>query len=1138
MRGRFNRFGLRAQVALGFAALIALTLVADAISLRSHRQAPAAVSILPDRDARGAELALEGKAVMLKAHRNEKDFLLKVREFGHEQAKSRHVTLVQDELGDVRRNLSAVRMLTSDPELTAKVAAIGRSTWAYEAGLLHVVELYGRLGGVGTGLEGRFRHSAQAIEHLFGPEAPQRLTNGLLAMRRAEKDFIQRRALQYGEGFGLSADSLRRVVRGAAPPYSRGEELLRPLGDYQRQFHDHVATDDAIDAVALESLASVHSVEPALERLQAHASEAAAATRATLEQLGPTTAWAVGAAGIAMLIGLGVALLVSRNTSRTLREFLAFASRLAAGDRDVRLRLGGRTEFGVLATSLNRMADALQAAQARHAAQSAELQRLNCALRVLSQCHEAMVRSTDEAELVQSICGHVVAIGGYRLAWVGYARHDADCSIELAAHAGTDRDYVENLRLSWGQDAQRRGIGGAAVRERRPVLAREISTDPVFAPWREQALSRGLASGVAMPLVTKDGVLGMLSIYAEEVDAFDDEELEVLQDLADDLAFGVASLRESEARKRFEGELERQANFDALTGLANRFTLQARLQQSAADARRCGNKLALMFVDLDRFKMVNETLGHAVGDKLLCNVAGVLAGVVRESDTVARLGSDEFVVLLKDVDAMADAAVVARKIAAALSAPLCVDGHEIRPSASIGVSLFPDDDGDANALIRHADAAMEHAKSLGGGSFRFFAPEMNAHMAERFEMEADLRRALERDELLVCYQPQVNLTRGTVTGAEALVRWRHPDKGLIPPAQFIPLAEETGLIVPLGEWVIRAVCAQLRAWLDAGLPVPPVAVNLSARQFRQANLVPVIEQALNDHALEPGLLALEVTESAVMHDVDDAVATMRQLKALGVGLSLDDFGTGYSSLSHLKRFPIDHLKLDQSFVRDITVDPDNAVICNSIIGLAHSLKMIVIAEGVESEAQMRYLRRQRCDEMQGYHFSKPLPAHDFAELLGQDRRLVVPQADEAQRTVLIVDDEPHVLSALKRQLWRDGYRILTAGSASEGLDHLAMHDVQVVLSDQCMPGMSGTEFLRRVKELYPYTVRISLSGNAELDAVIEAINRGAVYRFFTKPWDEAVLRRDIDEAFRHHTLVCSAAASAPLPSGSTALSSA
>ena len=1115
----FDQLSLRAKIAAGFAVLIVLALASAGVSVMSQRQALAAVNSFLDRDNRIAELTLQSSATMLKARRDEKDFLLKVKEFGYEEARSRYVTLLQADLATVREKMTVVRSLTNDAGMAEEARAVEGASRDYEVGFLRVAELQGRLGRRDVGLEGEFRRRAHAIEALLREGAPEHLTSGLLELRRAEKDFLLRGMSMYAQAFERRADQYRADIRRAALPAQRMRQFLRLTDEYQAVFREYVAVEEAFENASFDYLASVHTVEPMLDRLHARAGESAASTRTTLERLGRATLWTlVGAASISILLGLMVARFVSRNVAGAMRDCMAFAGSLAAGNLAARLRSGERTEFGVLAGSLNHMADALQTAHARQEEQATELTRLNRALRVLSQCNETLVRAASETELVQSICRHVVEIGGYRLAWVGYASHDPAQSIEPAGHAGTDRDYVDQLNLTWGDDERRRGIGGTAVRDGRVVLAR-MSTDPAFGPWCATALERGLASCIALPLIAKGGVLGMLCIYAEEIDAFDAEETKVLQELVDDLAYGIASLREGEERKRFERELERQANFDALTGLANRFTLEARLAQSVADAKRHGSKLALMFVDLDRFKMMNDTLGHGLGDRLLIEVAHLLTAAVRESDTVARLGGDEFVVLLKDVETMADAAAVASKVLATLGTPVTIEGHEIRPSASIGISLLPDDGDDVSTVMRNADTAMYHAKSLGGGSFRFFAPQMNERMAARFAMEADLRRALERGELLMHYQPQVSLTSGAVTGAEALVRWRHPTKGMVSPADFIPLAEETGLIEPLGDWVIRNVCRQLRTWLDAGLPVPPVAVNLSARQFRHPELVPRIARSLADNALDAGLLTLEITESAVMHDIEAAVITAKQLKALGVGISLDDFGTGYSSLSHLKRFPIDHLKIDQSFVRDITTDPDSAVICNTVIGLAHNLKMTVIAEGVETEAQMRCLRRQRCDEMQGYFFSKPVLAHEFAQLLAQDRRLALPMTEQTQRTVLLVDDEPNVLNALKRLLRRDGYRILTAGSAREGLEMLATHNVQVILSDQRMPGMSGTEFLSRVRELYPQTIRIILSGYTELESVIDAINRGAIYRFFTKPWNDDALRTDIRAAFGHHTLI-------------------
>lgn len=748
-------------------------------------------------------------------------------------------------------------------------------------------------------------------------------------------------------------------------------------------------------------------------------------------------------------------------------------------------------------------------------ARVAQLRRANRTLRMLSQCHEALVRATDERGLLETICHRIVRIGGYRLAWVGYARDDELRTVEPVAHAGTDRDYVDQLRLSWGEEERRCGVSGVAIRTSRPIVARRIATSPAFEAWRSEALARGLGSCIAIPLGGKDRVLGALSIYSEEANAFDAGETKLLLELADDLAYGIASLRETEARRRIERELDRQARFDALTGLANRFTLEARAGQCLADARRCGTTAALLFIDLDRLKIINDTLGHAIGDCVLVEVAQRLTGAVRETDVVARLAGDEFVVLLSEVRDVADAAMIATKLVARLSEPSRFEHHEVRPAASIGVSLFPNDGEDVQTLLKHADTAMYSAKSLGGHAFRFFARDMNLKLAARYALEADLRRALERGEFVVHYQPQVSLASGAIIGAEALLRWQHPDKGPVPPREFVAVAEDTGLIHPLGDWVLASVCAQCRGWLDAGLDVPPMAVNLSARQFRREDLVPTIERTLAINRMDPRLLELEITESAVMDDVEAAIATVRRLKALGVRIALDDFGTGYSSLSHLKRFPIDRLKIDTSFVLDVTTDPDDAAICDAIIGIARNLKLTVIAEGVESEAQMNHLRRRHCNGIQGHLFSHPLPAEDFQRLLASDAMLPLPSTEVRQRTLLVVDDEVSIVSALKRMLRREGYRIVTAHSAMEGLQKLTEFEVDVIVSDQRMPGMTGVEFLRRAKELYPDTVRMVLSGYTELQSITDAVNEGAIYRFLTKPWVDEQLRAHISEAFRH-----------------------
>ena len=869
-----------------------------------------------------------------------------------------------------------------------------------------------------------------------------------------------------------------------------------------------------------------------------------------------------------------------------------------------------------------------------------EMLRLNRRLKMSSECSQALVHSTDEAELLTAVCSRLNAIGGYAGVWVGYAEHDETRRVRPVAVLGIgDEEFLAALNhLSWADTPAGRGPTGTAIRTGQAVLAHDLQTGPLYAPWHALAIRLGAHSAASLPLKAAGQVLGAISIYAHAADAFDGEEAAFLRELADDLAYGIAALRQAAERRRaeaalllsrqalessndgimitdsmrpdrpiiyvnpaferitgytaaeavgrnarfllgeardqigleelrsalreqraakmelrnyrkdgrafwnelslapvrsesgetrhfisiinditerklYETQLEYQAGHDALTGLANRNRLADRLDQAIAQAKRSKSLLAVLLFGLDRFKLINEGLGHETGDAILRGVAQRLKACVRSVDTVARLGGDEFVVIATDVASEHHVATLVLKLIGELARPMTIGEREVATNASAGIALYPKDADDASALLRNADVAMYRAKTL-GSRMQFYAPEMNASTLARLELDLALRSAVARDELLLHFQPKVELQCGRVVGAEALIRWRHPRLGMIPPADFIPLAEETGQIVQIGAWVIDTACAQLRAWRTAGLPEISLAVNLSARQFQQKDLVVVVAEALRRNDVQPKHLELEVTESAVMQDPEKTVATLRELKVIGVRLSLDDFGTGYSSLNYLKRFPIDALKIDQSFVAGVTTDPDNAAIAKMVISLAHSLRRQVIAEGVETEAQLNFLRRHRCDEIQGYYFSRALPADEFAALLREGRSLAL-DADDAggERTLLLVDDEPSIAAALQRLLRRDGYRILTATSAGEGMELLALNEVQVILSDQRMPEISGIEFLSRVNEMYPDTIRMVLSGYTDLASVTEAINRGAIYKFLTKPWDNEALRQHIREAF-------------------------
>jgi diguanylate cyclase (GGDEF)-like protein len=436
--------------------------------------------------------------------------------------------------------------------------------------------------------------------------------------------------------------------------------------------------------------------------------------------------------------------------------------------------------------------------------------------------------------------------------------------------------------------------------------------------------------------------------------------------------------------QRANAELKHLVLHDTLTQLPNRILLEDRLQQTLEACKRAGTVCAVLFVDLDRFKTVNDSLGHFVGDELLRGAAARLRSVVRTEDTVSRLGGDEFVVLLRQVVHAEDALAVARKILEAFDMPLRVQDHELRVSASVGISIYPFHGQNAQALITNADAAMYHVKKSGCNDAQLFAPEMNTFFPERLALENELRKAIDKCELELHYQPKVDMRSGGICGMEALVRWRHPARGLIAPSEFIPLAEETGLIMGLGQWVLREACRQNKLWQDEGRTPLRVAVNLSGAQLRQKDLDAQVAQVLQASGLDPKWLELEITESVVMQNASQAIVMLDRLDRMGLHLSIDDFGTGYTSLSYLKRFPLKTLKIDASFIRDISTDYDDAAIVRAIIALAHSLRLVVVAEGVENEAQLHFLRNLGSDEYQGYLRSKPLPRQEFERLLDAD----------------------------------------------------------------------------------------------------------------------------------------------------------
>ncbi|MFI4939877.1 MAG: EAL domain-containing protein [Burkholderiales bacterium] len=605
---------------------------------------------------------------------------------------------------------------------------------------------------------------------------------------------------------------------------------------------------------------------------------------------------------------------------------------------------------------------------------------LTRALKLLSKCNALLIHTDNEQKLLEEICHLAVETGGYLMAWVGFAEHDPGKAVRAVAQSGFEEGYLDKVKITWDETEFGQGPTGTAIRTRSTVVNQNCLSNPNMAPWRQAAIARGYQSSIALPLVVNNHALGALTIYSSEPFTFSEAEVELLNELANDLAYGIATLRTRCERDDAERKLDFLTYHDSLTGLPNRLLLHDRVEQAIVFATQESTNVALLFLDLDNFKQINDSFGHALGDQLLLGAAVRLKKCLSETDTMGRLSGDKFIILLPKVQDLGTVEAIAQNILEGFADPFNLDGRVLSTSFSIGISMYPNDGSEFGVLLQNADAALYQAKDAGRNTYRFFSQKMNVDETENIKLQAQLRNAIRQQEFILHFQPQIDILSGKINGAEALVRWQHPELGLVPPTRFIPLAERSGLIIPLGEWVLNEACRQMQVFQNT-YHIPPIviAVNLSAMQFKRGNIVDTVANALSASGLPANQLELEITESTLIQDIDSVVKTLQGLKEIGVKLSIDDFGTGYSSFSYLKRLAVDKLKVDQSFVRDMTTDPGDAAIVNAIIQLGHILQMTVIAEGVENEAQMALLKKYECDEIQGYLFSRPLTPDKFAD---------------------------------------------------------------------------------------------------------------------------------------------------------------
>ena len=720
----------------------------------------------------------------------------------------------------------------------------------------------------------------------------------------------------------------------------------------------------------------------------------------------------------------------------------------------------------------------------------------NPMLAMLGGIVRAAVRADSPDMLYRDACRIAVECGLFRCAWIGIADPFGD-GLRMLSHAG-EVDGVEAMPTA-------RRIAGSV---------RESGQACVCADLPEDARIRwGIAAVAGLPLREGGRIAGVFMLYATHSDIFDESTVALLQEVGQDISFSLEHMLVEQRRLAAESKLYYMAFYDAQTGLPNRALLDERLAAMA----KSGAELALLDIRLLRLDRVQHLFGRLAMDDVLYLLASRLEPLRGADAFLAQLSQDEFVLAMPAPADTARIETMAHHLLAALEEPIRLGEREVFLGASIGAAMYPAHDREIGQLLRRARAAADHNGTEGG--FRMYSDELDRGLEQRARTEAELHRALERGEFQLYYQPQLSLRTGAVVGVEALLQWQHPQRGMVGPGHFVPLLEECGLMPAVGGWALRQACRQSREWQTMGLPPLRMGVNLSALQFRLAELVSMVRGALDDAGLAPEYLELELTESLILENVEQTIRAMHELKQLGVQLSLDDFGTGYSSLSYLRRYPVDRIKIDQSFIRDMVAHASSAALVRSILAMAQNLGLKTIAEGVETTEQFEYLRKQPCDEMQGFLFSRAVPAPEIARMLSEGRRLLSNEtAVVASRGVLLVDDDPVALDRLRQVLMKDDWNILAAATAAEAFSLLATNHLGVVVCSLGAAKGDGVAFLHRVRHMYPDTARILLAGDADVGTVIDAVNRGEVYRVLAKPVEAEQLRAFLRDAYRRNEI--------------------